>query len=635
MTTQNRAVLPLVLTLLALVHATASAQYTLSYDPASPEAGPGDPADVEFRSFGCGTTVPWTAAALGIPAGGNLDAFSVGDDVFPILGPALGAPIFLAPTNLTQGFVLLEFSVDRATTGAGPIAAEAAPLTGDGAASDTFGVEMVFGPGGVFLMKDHVCVTPRPGETDIDALAWTRTTRYPVYFSVDRPTAAAMGVSPGDILTVAAPGAAPTVHFAAAALGLVDLPGVAGDDDVDAIAMMGPTALVYSVSSTSPTATAFPLVGSGGLFGPGTLPWAFAFMMGMAGGAGPDNLNALRIRDPGAIDPACPIAVPLGLNNGGHGADLGSSAPVLGQMWTLGVSGAPPAAPGVLFASSAAAPLAPMTIPGLGTVYLDFPSTFQAAAFTTSAAGAWSASVFLPPDPALLGVASIGQAAIFGAGGIEITNGVHWVIGDGGTTLPPAVITCNPSAAPTSTPLSDDSSSLENLGFAFKFFGATWTQAFVNSNGNLTFGGGSSDYTESVAELLGTLPRIAACWDDFNPAAGGTVRVLATPGQFEVCWNSVPEYGIGGSNTFRVVLANGSITMDYDGAMTAVDGLIGLSAGGGASSPGMVLDLDQAAAFIPVGQAAWELFTATHPNDVRGFRVTFNLDANGYPVSQN
>jgi hypothetical protein len=76
------------------------------------------------------------------------------------------------------------------------------------------------------------------------------------------------------------------------------------------------------------------------------------------------------------------------------------------------------------------------------------------------------------------------------------------------------------------TNLGDDAAVLVNLPFPFPFYGQTYTQVYLNTNGNLTFGKGSTDWTESGTELItgareigesGVGPTIAVFWDDLLP----------------------------------------------------------------------------------------------------------------------
>src|SRR5262245_11689116 len=106
--------------------------------------------------------------------------------------------------------------------------------------------------------------------------------------------------------------------------------------------------------------------------------------------------------------------------------------------------------------------------------------------------------------------------------------------------------------------LDDDDSRALALPFAFPFYGATYRQLYVNSDGNLTFTTPDSASTErSLGRMTSGPPRIAPLFDDLDPARAGSVRVLAGSSRFVVSWVSVPEWqttGIGTRQTFQVSL---------------------------------------------------------------------------------
>ncbi len=151
----------------------------------------------------------------------------------------------------------------------------------------------------------------------------------------------------------------------------------------------------------------------------------------------------------------------------------------------------------------------------------------------------------------------------------------------------------------------DDGSAEVPLGFSFPFQGTSWSSVFVNGNGNLTFGEGNDDFSESVADLLSGPPRIAPMWDDLFSPAG---LVIAEPGHksMTIHFVSVPEFLTQGTNYFSVRLDDkGSVTLDYMPTNRS-DALVGLSQGGGAADPGPT-DLSEARSPSPVG-TTYELF---------------------------
>ena len=107
-----------------------------------------------------------------------------------------------------------------------------------------------------------------------------------------------------------------------------------------------------------------------------------------------------------------------------------------------------------------------------------------------------------------------------------------------------------------------------------------FSDLFVNSNGNLTFGELDFDSTESVEEFVGgSKMKIAPLWDDINPESDGGVffKTDSFTGEAVITWNEVPEFDATNSNTFQVRLSSdGVITFSYNG-VAAQDGLVGLS----------------------------------------------------------
>jgi VCBS repeat-containing protein len=135
---------------------------------------------------------------------------------------------------------------------------------------------------------------------------------------------------------------------------------------------------------------------------------------------------------------------------------------------------------------------------------------------------------------------------------------------------------------------SDDATVATSIGFAFDYFGTSYTSVNVDTNGYVTFGGApASTYNNgniAAGNVLGGNPAIAAFWDDLSPNVSGDiyVRTTGSPGsrQFIVEWNNVPYFNAGSSDggTVQLVLdeATGQIEIlyldtDFSGANTSHD----------------------------------------------------------------
>ncbi len=228
------------------------------------------------------------------------------------------------------------------------------------------------------------------------------------------------------------------------------------------------------------------------------------------------------------------------------------------------------------------------------------------------------------------------------------------------------------------------------LPFTYEICGQAFDTVFVNANGNLTFGSGDTDFTESATEFLRGPPRIAALWDDLNPSEGGAVFFTQTGNSFTVHYEDVPQWFDISANSFKVTLRKGrkrrrgaegdeanddeeedrrkaskkrhkastmrhktpkkrhktwkrhrkalySVDLEY-GDITALDGLAGVSCGGALSSgfedPADLTALQDAlrsAGRISLRRnaAVYEVFRRnTNPNDLTDETIVFSTTTN-------
>ena len=140
------------------------------------------------------------------------------------------------------------------------------------------------------------------------------------------------------------------------------------------------------------------------------------------------------------------------------------------------------------------------------------------------------------------------------AGGSQAFTGYNF------QTIP---LSAGPTTGTALTLADDQSSAAINIGFPFQFFGVPYNQLSVSSNGWVGFDGNlSGNYQpEPFPTCAGPNLGIMACWQDFNPGAGGTVRYTTTgvaPNRrFIVSWNAVPFWGgncPGNTSTFQLQL---------------------------------------------------------------------------------
>jgi hypothetical protein len=128
--------------------------------------------------------------------------------------------------------------------------------------------------------------------------------------------------------------------------------------------------------------------------------------------------------------------------------------------------------------------------------------------------------------------------------------------------------------------LGDDDTTRLSLPAALGVFGRTFSEAFVNSDGNVTFGAGDSASTDrSVGRFLSGAPRVAGFFADLDPSAGGRVFAAAEATALTVTWCSVPGFDSTDTVTMQTtVQADGAVEVRF-GAVSLTAAVVGVSPG--------------------------------------------------------
>ncbi|MBE3574316.1 MAG: PKD domain-containing protein [Firmicutes bacterium] len=115
--------------------------------------------------------------------------------------------------------------------------------------------------------------------------------------------------------------------------------------------------------------------------------------------------------------------------------------------------------------------------------------------------------------------------------------------------------------------LGDDSGVSVDLPWPFPFYGGTYTSLSVCSNGYLTFGSTTGDYSNDPIPDDNTPNNLLAVyWDDLSPNRAGSVYTYhdAAHERFVVEWYQVPLYPNTGALTFEAILyPDGRILYQY------------------------------------------------------------------------
>lgn len=211
-------------------------------------------------------------------------------------------------------------------------------------------------------------------------------------------------------------------------------------------------------------------------------------------------------------------------------------------------------------------------------------------------------------------------------------------------------------AGPTAddTPLGPiDVTAAPLFGSPVVFYNAIYTDIYVNPNGRVSFTGGDTDFSATVAEFLLDPPSLGV-WSDLSPNVGGSVTIgVDCTNLLRVRWDQVPYFGQAAgtaTNSFEIVydpITTFWSLENLTGVSTnaTIDILVGACPGnlapGPATDPGPQ-DFTQGAAPVGTGSdAIYEFGTVSNfglPGGVLGGAgpiypvsiITFQPNGSGY-----
>ncbi|MBM4359749.1 MAG: hypothetical protein FJ096_16725 [Deltaproteobacteria bacterium] len=174
--------------------------------------------------------------------------------------------------------------------------------------------------------------------------------------------------------------------------------------------------------------------------------------------------------------------------------------------------------------------------------------------------------------------------------------------------------------------LADDDTKEIPIGFPFPFYGVVYESLFVNADGNVTFGqGDGATALRDKTRFLTGAPRIAMLYADCDPSAGGTVSYEhEDPNSITVTYTGVPTWGSSSGNTFRLKLTSaGRIAIALD-ALSASDGIVGISKGGaGNYADPFVLSALMGSTWYYQGKNMWGYYDASKLAQFQGKWISF------------
>lgn len=116
----------------------------------------------------------------------------------------------------------------------------------------------------------------------------------------------------------------------------------------------------------------------------------------------------------------------------------------------------------------------------------------------------------------------------------------------------------------------------------FRLYNKVYTDVYISTNGNLTFGKGFIQPKVDQWSFRNNLPAVAPLWTDLDPSKGGEIILHESKNRLVVTWLNVPLKGSTEKCTFQVILFDdgktNQITFSYKTAKVK-DAVVGISPG--------------------------------------------------------
>lgn len=168
------------------------------------------------------------------------------------------------------------------------------------------------------------------------------------------------------------------------------------------------------------------------------------------------------------------------------------------------------------------------------------------------------------------------------------------------------------------------------LGFSFSLYGNQYSEVYINTNGNITFGQGFTTFTATGLPIA--VPMIAPFWADVDteladtlatPYPSGNIWFKRFPDRFVVTWNRVAYFSrqANKKNTFQLtIMANTGLGFTGDDVFFAYGDMQwttgnadGGSAGFGGTPATVGVNKGNGSNFIQVGR--FNMSGTSHPNN--------------------